>query len=48
MIPFKEIKPGDWVRVNNEGRIEDGAVTHVNMDEGQIGVRTPSDMVMYF
>ena len=48
MIPFRDIKPGDWVRVNNEGRIEDGKVTHVNMDEGQIGVKMPSDMVVYF
>ncbi|MEO7309447.1 MAG: hypothetical protein ABIX01_03540 [Chitinophagaceae bacterium] len=48
MIPFRDIKPGDWVRVNNEGRLEDGEVTHVNMDEGQVGVRTPGDIVFYF
>jgi len=48
MIPFREIKRGDWVRVNNEGRIEDGEVTHVNLDEGQVGVKTPSDMEVFF
>lgn len=48
MIPFDQIKPGDWVRVNNEGRTEDGEVSHVNRDEGQIGVRLNSEMVVYF
>ena len=48
MIPFRDIKPGDWVRVNNEGNLENGEVTNVNLDEGQIGVRLPSDMVVYF
>lgn len=48
MIPFRDMKPGDWVRVNNEGQMQDGKITHINMDEGQIGVRTPSDMIVYF
>ena len=48
MIPFREIKPGDWVRINNEGVLQDGEVTEVNMDEGQIGVRTPGETIFYF
>jgi hypothetical protein len=48
MIAFNEAKAGDWVRVNYEGQVQDGEITEVNMDEGQVGVETASGMVAYF
>ena len=37
MLPFKEAKRGNWVRINYDGEIQDGEITTVNLDEGQIG-----------
>lgn len=48
MIPFSEAKRGDWVRVNYDGQLQDGEVVNVNLDEGQIGVKTTSGMLVYF
>jgi hypothetical protein len=48
MISFNEARRGDWVRVNYEGQTQDGEVTSINLDEGQVGVRTLSGMEVYF
>ncbi|MBI3883179.1 MAG: hypothetical protein HY305_02925 [Sphingobacteriales bacterium] len=40
MIPFKEIKIGDFIMANNDGDIRQGEVTDINGDEKQICVDT--------
>lgn len=36
MIPFKEIRVGDYLLANNEGDILQGEVTNLNTDEKQV------------
>lgn len=48
MIPFKEAKPGNWVLVNDDGVQEQGAISNVNMDSGQIGVTVTGGNNAYF
>jgi len=40
MIKFNELKEGDYVRVDFEGKMWDGVVTDLNHDEKQICVET--------
>ena len=47
MLPFNEAKRGDWVRINYDGEIQDGEITTVNLDEGQIGVQTDGGNTVY-
>jgi hypothetical protein len=48
MIPFKDVKTGNWVLVNDEGQQEQGVVSGLNADEGQIGVTVAGGNEAYF
>lgn len=48
MIPFKDLKPGNWVLVNDDGQQEQGEVSGLNPDEGQIGVTVTGGNNAYF
>ncbi|HMP93930.1 MAG TPA: hypothetical protein PKD90_13700 [Phnomibacter sp.] len=48
MIKFKELRPGNWVLVKNEGTWMEGVVTNVNADDGgQIEVETGVQKAWY-
>ena len=43
MVPFHEIKLGDWFIVNDGGQDKEGEVTDINHDEKQICVDTEQE-----
>lgn len=48
MIPFKDVKVGNWVLVDDDGQLEQGEVSGLNADEGQIGVTVTGGNNAYF
>lgn len=47
MIPFNEIKVGDYVYAEYEGQQRMGMVTRINRDEKQVGVETDVQEFFY-
>lgn len=48
MIPFRDLKQGDWVRVVYDNQPLEAIIIDVDLDTGQIGTEMPSGMILFF
>ena len=48
MIPYRDLKRGDWVSVVYDNQPLEATIINVDLDTGQIGVEMPSGMNIFF